>query len=516
METVKNIIEYFSLFMSAVMLVLITNKTLQIFQQSHYQYRSFQKSIKHYYLKDPSNFWPPYVFFFFYLHLWYIQLIFGIYLGVFIYFKIRRKSILKLKYTARIKRIFFLLIIVNTLIASILSWKVDLPHLGSAVAFLLLFTPFVVYFTALLIQPLESLISYIYRLKAKRKLAKIEPIVIGITGSYGKTGTKNILFSYLKDRYMVLPSPASYNTLNGLALTINRKLKKHHQVFIAEMGATGMKDIEKLVKFIRPKYGIITAIGPQHLETFKSIDNILTEKTKLLKGLPETGIAVVNFDNEYLKTYAYNLKCRLVTFGLSEGVEYQARDVKADLSGISFKIKYKNKEISLRTPLLGSHNLYNVLAAFALATELGIPESELIYQTSVLEPVENRLHLRKEGNLVILDDAFNSNPEGFNNALDVLSEFPKYRILITPGIVEGGKEETAINFKLAEKISAVCDLVILIKTRASLSIKKGLEVYSYQNVKVVEDFQKAIKFVKENYPDAAVLIENDITDIYKI
>src|SRR5690606_18465307 len=106
-----------------------------------------------------------------------------------------------------------------------------------------------------------------------------------------------------------------------------------------------------------PKYGIITAIGPQHLETFKSIDNILTEKTKLLKGLPETGIAVVNFDNEYLKTYAYNLKCRLVTFGLSEGVEYQARDVKADLSGISFKIKYKNKEISLRTPLLGSHNL---------------------------------------------------------------------------------------------------------------------------------------------------------------
>jgi hypothetical protein len=205
METFKNIIEYFSLFMTAVMLVLITNKTLQIFQQSHYQFRSFKKNIKHYYLKDPSNFWPPYIFFFFYLHLWYIQLIYGIYLGVLIFFKVRRKSILKLKFTARIKRIYFLLIITNTLIASVLSWQAKLPHLGSAVAFLFLITPFIVYFTALLIQPLEILISSMHLCRAKRKLVKIEPVIIGITGSYGKTGTKNILFSFLQDKYMVLP-----------------------------------------------------------------------------------------------------------------------------------------------------------------------------------------------------------------------------------------------------------------------------------------------------------------------
>jgi UDP-N-acetylmuramoyl-tripeptide--D-alanyl-D-alanine ligase len=117
---------------------------------------------------------------------------------------------------------------------------------------------------------------------------------------------------------------------------------------------------------------------------------------------------------------------------------------------------------------------------------------------------------------VILEDSFNSNTEVFKNALDVLSKFNKFKILITPGIVEGGKEESKINLGLAEKISAVCDLVILIKTKASLSIKKGLDEHSYQDVKVVEDFRKAIKFVKENYPDAAVLIENDITDIYKI
>ena len=497
METFKNIIEYFSLFMTAVMLVLITNKTLQIFQQSHYQFRSFKKNIKHYYLKDPSNFWPPYIFFFFYLHLWYIQLIYGIYLGVLIFFKVRRKSILKLKFTARIKRIYFLLIITNTLIASVLSWQAKLPHLGSAVAFLFLITPFIVYFTALLIQPLEILISSMHLCRAKRKLVKIEPVIIGITGSYGKTGTKNILFSFLQDKYMVLPSPASYNTMNGLALTINRKLKKYHEVLIAEMGATEMKDIEKLVKFIRPKYGIITAIGPQHLETFKSIENILTEKTKLIQGLPGTGIAIVNFDNDYLRNYSFNSKCRIVSFGLREGVDYQARDVKTDLSGISFKTKYKNKEIELRTRLLGFHNLYNILAAFALASELGIPESELIYQTSVLEPVENRLTLREEGDLVILDDSFNSNPEGFKNALDVLSKFNKFKILITPGIVEGGKEESKINLGLAEKISAVCDLVILIKTKASLSIKKGLDEHSYQDVKVVEDFGKPLNLSRK-------------------
>lgn len=516
METIENIIEYFALFMSALMLVLVTNKQLQIFQQSHYQFRSFPKNLKLYYLKDASNFWPPFIFFYFYLHFWYIQLAFGIYLGILIFIKLRRKSILKLNFTARIKRLYFILIVLDTLLVSFLAMWIQLPHLASGVVILLLAAPFTVYLGALLIQPLELLISRYYLGRAKRKLKYYAPVIIGITGSYGKTGTKNILFSFLKDKFTVLPSPASYNTLNGLAITVNRLLEPEHEMVIAEMGASQKKDIEKLVKLMRPKHGIVTTIGPQHLETFKSIDNIVREKMKLIEALPKDGIAVVNYDNEYIKNYAFSSKRTLIKIGINEGADYRATDIKADMYGISFKIKYKNKEVALQTPLLGKHNLYNILAAFAMGTELGVPEKDMVYQASVLEPVENRLKLRSEGELLILDDAFNSNPEGFVNALEVLSYFNKFKILITPGIVEGGKEEFTINYSLAKPISEVSDLVILVKTKASMAIKQGLDDCEYREVEFVDDFRKAMKIVREKYSDAVVLIENDITDIYKI
>jgi UDP-N-acetylmuramoyl-tripeptide--D-alanyl-D-alanine ligase len=502
--------------MGALMLIAITYKVLQIFQQSHYQLRSFKKIIKYYYLKDRTNIWPPFVFFIFYLHLWYIQLIFGIYLGVLIFFKIKKKNIQNLKFTFRIRRLCTVIIIFKTLLVSILSWKLPLPHISSALAIVFLVSPFDILLAALFIQPLESLISGIYIRKAKRKLKAYKTTVIGITGSYGKTGTKNILFSFLQDKYMVLPTEGSYNTMNGVALSINRNLKSHCQIFIAEMGATGKRDIEKLVKFTAPKYGIITTIGPQHLETFKSMNNIISEKMKLVEGLPEDGIAVLNFDNEYIKNYPYKSKCRKISFGLCNEADYQAFDLKADLNGLNFKIRYKKKEVSLRTALLGTHNLYNILAAFALANELGVPLKELVYQTSVLEPVPNRLSLRTEANLIILDDGFNSNPEGFRNALDVLGYYSKRRILITPGIVEAGKNEEEINYSLARKISEICDLVILVETAASLAISRGLEELRFKNVKIVEDFREAMKYVRSKEKEAVVLIENDITDIYKL
>lgn len=515
METFRNIIEYFALLMGAVMLVSLTNKQLQIFQQSQYRFRSFRKNLKvHYFLA--SHFWPPYIFFYFYLHLWYIQLIFGIYLGILLFLKLRRKAILKLKYTARIKRLYFVLIVVNTLLASFLAWQLPLPHLASGLILLLFDVPFVVYFSALLIQPLEGLILGIYLKKADRKLRKMAPVVIGITGSYGKTSTKNILFSYLQEDFRPLPSPASFNTLGGLALTVNRHLKNHHDAAILEMGATHKGDIEKLAKFARPKHGIVTAVGPQHLESFKAIDAVVCEKMKLIEALPEDGIAVLNYDDEHIRNYPLKRTGKTVTYGLGEGVDYRAVDVKADLNGISFKIRYKGKESKLHAPLLGEHNIYNILAAFALASELGIPEKELIYRTETLEPVEHRLSLRSEGELLIIDDAYNSNPEGFRSALGVLSLHDGFKILITPGIVEGGREEKKINRALAETTASVCDLVILVRTKASLEIKQGLDACGYGNVKIVDDFRKAMKIVRENHADAVVLIENDITDIYKI
>jgi len=515
MEIIQNAIEYFALFLSATMLIQVTNKALLIFQQSQYRFASLKKSLKFHFL-NPNFFWPPCIFFYFYLHFWYIQLIFGVYLAFLLFWNLRKKPILKLKYTARIKRLYFVLIVLYTLLGSFLAWKFPLPHLSSGMILLLFLAPFVVYFGAFLLQPLECLILAHYLRKARRKLEKVAPVVIGITGSYGKTGTKNILNAFLRDEYNVLASPASYNTPAGLALTINRDLRSGHEVMIAEMGATHRKDIEKLVKFLRPKHGIVTAVGPQHLETFKSVEAIVREKMKLIESLPEDGVAVINKDSDPIRNYPLRRTGRTVTIGIATKADYRATDVKAGKEGSSFKINYAGKEVSVRTSLLGKHNIYNILAAFALGRELGIPEKEMIVKIEALEPVEHRLNPRCEGDLLILDDSFNSNPEGFKGALEVLSQFEKPRILITPGVVEGGKEERRINRNLAKKIASTCDFVFLVKTKASLAIKKGLDELGYHSVRVVEDFRKAMKTIKEEHSDAVVLIENDITDIYKI
>ncbi|MDD3999360.1 MAG: UDP-N-acetylmuramoyl-tripeptide--D-alanyl-D-alanine ligase [Bacilli bacterium] len=516
METFKNTVEYFALLMGALMILAITTKQLQFFQQSQYQFRSIKKYLKYYYLKDWTNFLPPLIIFFFFLDLWYIQISFGLCLAVLLFFKIKRHSILKLKYTRRIKRLILMIIIVLTFSLSILAWLLPLPHLSSGMVLLLLILPILILFSEIIIQPLESLISRFYIQKAKKKLSLFGTEVIGITGSYGKTGTKSILFSFLKDKYFTFPTEASYNTMNGVALSINRNLKSYYQFFISEMGATKKNDIEKLSAFVKPKYGIITTIGPQHLETFKSIDNILEEKIKLIENLPSDGIGIVNYDNKYLKKYRLETKCKLITFGLESGADYQGSDLKANLNGLQFKIKYKKKEVLIKTPLLGTHNVYNILAAFALASELGIPENDLVYQSLVLEPVKNRLSVYQEGLLTIIDDAFNSNHEGFLNALEVLSYYKLPKVLITPGIVEGGKEEERINYSLAKKIAITCNQVLLIKTKATLAIKRGLDNLNYQNVEFVDNFKKALESVKEQEQEAVVLIENDISDIYKI
>jgi len=367
-----------------------------------------------------------------------------------------------------------------------------------------------------LIYPVELLISKYYQRNAKKKLFNFQTDIVGITGSYGKTSTKNFLFSFLKDKYITLATEKSYNTLNGVSKNINELLTSDHQIMIVEMGASHVNDITKLVKLSKPKYGIVTAVGPQHLETFKTIDNILNEKMKLIDSLPNNGVGIINGDNEYIKGYEIKSKCKIITFGMNENCDYQAEIIKASIKGIIFKIKHQGNEVHLKTRLLGKHNVYNILASFALAVELKVPIKDIIYQVSILESIPHRLSVERVGEFTLIDDAFNSNIVGFRSALEILKEENTVRILVTPGIVEAGHLEEKINYELAKEISQSCDFVVLLKTKSSSYIKKGLQDLDYKNLVEVEDVKTALVLIKQNYSSAVVLIENDISDIYKI
>jgi UDP-N-acetylmuramoyl-tripeptide--D-alanyl-D-alanine ligase len=516
MDIIRNIIEYVSITVGTVMLVKTVFSELNIYQQSHYHISGFQKIVRYYYIGDKTNFLYPLIVFLFFLDKWYVQLLYILYLALLLVLKFRRRDIVKLKITARIKRLCFIILIVKVTFGSALLYLLPLPQLMSAMVCVILISPFLVFVSAMICLPIELMISRYYQCRAQRKLSCYQTKVIGITGSFGKTSTKMILQAFMKDRYIVYATEKSFNTINGVCKNINEQLKSSHEYLIAEMGATKSGDIRKLVSLTHPKYGIVTEVGPQHLQSFKTIDTILREKMSLIASLPKDGIGVVNGDNPLIRNYKMQPECRVVTFGIDEPCDYRADNISIDLQGISFTVQFHNQSVFLRSPLLGKHNIYNILAAFALATELGVPSKDIVFEASLAEPVKNRLSIQNIHGFTVIDDAFNSNPIGFRNALDVLSMYPKTKVLITPGIVEAGREESKLNYELAGKIREVCDLVILVKTKSSLSIKKGLDDAGYTNVMVVDSYFDAMRFAESKYRECAILIENDVTDIYKL
>lgn len=508
-------IEYVSIICSVLLIIKISNETFQFLQQSHYNIRNSIKFIRHFYIKDKINyllyFTIPIIF---YADMLFAQIIYVVLSILILLLKYYKKSIISLKFTARINRVYLLLLIIYTTIGTVLSIFVKMPELLSTLTIISLLAVLISLLASILIWPIEKMIYLKFAKKAKEKLNAIDPIVIGITGSYGKTSTKKYLYELLNNDYITFATEKSYNTLNGVCMNINNKLDYNNEVFICEMGATQKNDIVDLCKLVKPKYGIVIEVGMAHLETFKTIENILEEKMKLIESLPSDGVGIINIANNYIKNYHIKNNCRIIKIGLDSDADYYASNILYSKNGLEFVCHTRNNSFKINTKLLGRHNVVNLLAAIAMALEFKVKIPIIQNVISVLEPVKNRLEIKTIGDITIIDDAFNSNYQGFINALEVLSFFNKTRVLITPGIVEAGSEEKKINYDLAKYIIKACDLVILVKNNASSAIKLGLDEVDFKNVIEVENFQEAYKIAIKD--GKSILIENDITDIYKI
>ena len=420
--------------------------------------------------------------------------------------------------TARIRRMYltYLVIFVGiTLIAIFVNAKIGLIIANICAMFAYGF----VYLVNLINRPIEKSIRKGFCVKASKKLKEIPNLkVIGITGSYGKTSTKYAVNTILSQKFNTLMTPESYNTTMGVVRTINEKLTSTHQLFICEMGAKYVGDIKEICDIVNPEFGIVTAIGPQHLDTFGSLENVKKTKLELVDSLPKQGLAFVNWEDENIRKA--ELPEYIVKFGLTKKADYYAEKIEITEYGSSFDVILPNKEkIHIKTKLLGELNILNIVCAVAIADKLGMTAEEIKIGAKYLRPVSHRLQLKQNPNgSIIIDDAYNSNIKGAKMALEVLKSFEnKQRVLITPGIVELGEEADKINRDLGKKAAECADYVILVGEKQTLPILNGLQDRHYpkQNTFVAKNLEEALQQMNRITSNRTViLLENDLPDNY--
>lgn len=362
--------------------------------------------------------------------------------------------------------------------------------------------------------PLENHIANGFVKDAARILAAHKDLtVIGITGSYGKTSVKNFLHALLSVKYNTLMTPGSFNTTMGVVRTVREQLKPSHEIFLAEMGAKQAGDIKEICDLVHPQYGIISSIGEQHLETFKSVDNIIATKFELADAIPADGCVFLNYDNDYIRQK--QVAVPTVTYGAAadSDAQYRASDLTVDTSGCSFTFTTPDGESRrFTTKLLGAHNIQNLAGCMAIAHKLGITLDEMVYAVRLLKPVEHRLQLLPNG---FIDDAYNSNPAGFRGALDALSMFDARRVLVTPGMVELGEREAELNRELGAYAADKCDIAVLVGEKQAPPLKEGLlsAGFAEQNIYVAKTLQDGLSYLATLPPQKQiVLLENDLPD----
>lgn len=374
-----------------------------------------------------------------------------------------------------------------------------------------------VFVMAAITSPIEAFVRGRFKAKAKTLLESMHPTIIGITGSFGKTSAKTILQDVLSTRFISLMTPGSFNTPMGITRTIREYLKPYHEVFICEMGADHVGDIEELMDFVHPKYGLVTSIGEQHLNTFHSLDNIIKEKMKEIEMLPRDGVGFLNLDNEYIRGYTIKNTVKTVSFAIDYPADYQAINITYSPDGAKFEIVHDGLAYPFETKLLGRNNVSNVLAAVAIARELGVGWNDVIRAVKMVQPVEHRLQKRFINGFTFIDNAFNSNPVGAATSLDVMSQMPGRRVIVTPGLIDLGSKQYQYNHDFGLAMKDKVDDVILVGKQQTTPIYDGLKEsgFDMDHVVVMDTVKEAFTYVYGHFTTKdTILLENDLPDAF--
>ena len=372
------------------------------------------------------------------------------------------------------------------------------------------------------LKPVEAHINKGYYDDAARILRSMPDMkVIGITGSYGKTSTKHYLNRILGEQWEVLMTPGSYNTPMGVIRTVREMMKPYTEIFICEMGAKNIGDIKEICDLVHPDMGIITAVGEQHLESFKTIENVQRTKFELADAVPPQGFVLINNDFPYAASRQVDNTCALRYSIGDTAADYYATDIAYGKEGTRFTLHAPGGEsYSFDTRLVGECNISNLIPAIAIALRLGMPVGKVQSAVSRVEQVEHRLSMKHTpGGITIIDDAFNSNPHGSRMALDVLRAMDGgKRIIITPGMIELGDRQYEANEAFGRHIAECADVAVIVGEYNRDAILSGLRDAGMpeERVHAVDTFAQAQKTLTAiAAPGDTVLYENDLPDTFK-
>ena len=521
-------IKYFALALGFVLLHFNINRYLHIMQQAFYNFTDYMPTLKNtkrlginfaeillvlisVVIVIDGSLWA-YI-------AWMVVAVITLYYGI----KNKPQTKKKFAITTRVKTIYGIiyLLLIIAVVLFVMNEKYTLPILFMLLSLYKHFAIFVVALCNALAKPINNMLNQRYINDAKRILKeKSDMKIVGITGSYGKTSTKNIVSAILSEEYNTVMTPKSFNTTLGVVRSIRENIRPYTEVFVCEMGAARVGEIKEICDIVKPDYSVITSIGPQHLMTFKSIENVQKGKYEIVTNSKEDSFAILNIDNEYIKDgiekYAKNKN--IITYSLdNKEADYYVKNISLGDMGNKFTLVACDEEYELESKLLGKHNIYNIVCAVAIARLMNVSKEKIVKAVKKLEPVEHRLQLKKMQNILTLDDSFNSNPEGSKAAIECLCMFEdKYKVLVTPGMIELGEKTYELNKKLGEYASK-CDYVILVGEKTTKPIEDGLQECGYNNYEKVKDVYEAftrLSEIQNKHRNLLALIENDLTDSY--
>lgn len=339
----------------------------------------------------------------------------------------------------------------------------------------------VVFILLLILKIPFSIYKWILIRKARKKMSQFPHIIrIGITGSFGKSSTKEFLSQLLSEKYNVVKTPKNINTDIGIAKLILKKVTKSTQIVVIEMGAYKKGEIASICSFVKPDIGIVTAINEQHIDLFGSIAKIRATKYELIESLPRSGLALFNEDNDYTRLMAKKTKgIRVITYGTKKGSEALIKNIRETEFGLQFTLQTKEEIIECKTKLLGFHLANNLSAAIIVARYLKVPKVTLELRLKTLKLQKHSLQIvGKAYGAIVIDDTLNANPDGVLAAIKVLEKFPGKKYMVLTPLIELGESGSKVHKELIEH--AIKSITLILLTNKSY-FKEMLEIAQKYN-----------------------------------
>jgi UDP-N-acetylmuramoyl-tripeptide--D-alanyl-D-alanine ligase len=390
---------------------------------------------------------------------------------------------------------------------SLLGIPVRQHWLPAAVA--LWAVPAILDVTARALKPYEGRRAQAFVDQAVTRLTRVHPRVVAITGSYGKTSTKNHIVDLLAVDGGVVATPRSFNNRAGLSRAINENLADGTRVFIAEMGTYGPGEIRALCEWCVPEIAVVTAIGPVHLERMKTLAVIEGAKFEITE---RAKVVIVNIDDPVLARWPTQRASDKKRYRTAGSVNSDA-SVRVRVDGEEWTVIVDNEALgSFRA--IASVQPTNLACAVAVALELGTPSDQLVARASSVRPIDNRSNVvTAASGVIVIDDTFNANPQSAVSALNTLSRVAATgrRVVVTPGLVELGREQYRENFALAQKVAAAQDELVIVKRTNALPLKAGFK----GPVRRLNSRDEAVAWVRAALVAGdGVLYLNDLPDHY--